>query len=154
MNRVTIRIFVGLFALVLSTTVVAKTDADFTDNGDGTVTDNETGLMWQQTDNNTTMSWSMALQYCVNLTLASHDDWRLPNIKELGSLVDPLRENPATYSVFTGVNIDWYYSGTPSIVSVPGDNDTFAVHFQKGEISYRDNDYSPHNAYVRCVRGG
>jgi hypothetical protein len=69
----------------------------YTDNGDGTVTDNVTGLMWQQSpDTNEDgqigapdkLSYAEAGVYCENLTLAGYDDWRLPDIKTLYSLMD------------------------------------------------------------------
>lgn len=61
---------------------------NFTDNGDGTITDLATGLMWQQADDGNTYDWESALSYAEALTLADHDDWRLPNAKELQSIVD------------------------------------------------------------------
>jgi arylsulfatase A-like enzyme len=63
----------------------------FVDNEDGTISDNATGLMWQQADDKTTRNWENALQYCENLTLAGHSDWRLPNAKELHSIIDYTR---------------------------------------------------------------
>ena len=60
----------------------------FADNGDGTVTDNATGLMWMQTDSGEGMNWEGSLGYCESLDLAGYDDWRLPNAKELQSIVD------------------------------------------------------------------
>ena len=64
---------------------------NFTSNGDGTITDSATGLMWQQSDNGTTYDWQNALSYAENITLAGHSDWRLPNAKELQSIVDYTR---------------------------------------------------------------
>ena len=61
---------------------------DFVDNGDGTVTDNATGLMWSQNDNGEAINWEVALAYAENGTVAGYDDWRLPNIKELQSIAD------------------------------------------------------------------
>jgi hypothetical protein len=61
---------------------------DFVDNGDGTVTDKATGLMWSQDDNGETVYWEDALAYAESATLADYDDWRLPNIKELQSIAD------------------------------------------------------------------
>ena len=99
---------------------------DFTDNGDGTVTDAATGLMWQQADNGAGKTWKEALSYAENLVLAGHDDWRLPNAKELQSILDYTR-SPATHGtaaidpVFTctaiadeggGVNYPFYWAGT------------------------------------------
>ncbi len=74
----------------------------FVDNGDGTVSDTCTGLMWQQDTADTNgdgvielgplssdrRPWCEALAFCENLTFAGHDDWRLPNIRELQSIVD------------------------------------------------------------------
>ncbi|MBI9053159.1 MAG: DUF1566 domain-containing protein [Bacteroidales bacterium] len=64
---------------------------DFTDNGDGTVSDNATGLMWQQSDDGNIRDWENALSYSENLTLGEHSDWRLPSAKELQSIVDYTR---------------------------------------------------------------
>jgi hypothetical protein len=68
---------------------------NFLDNGDGTVTDLSTGLMWQQEDSKTGMNWEDALILAENLDLAGYDDWRLPNAKELQSIVDYSR-SPST----------------------------------------------------------
>ncbi len=70
---------------------------DFVDNGDSTITDNATGLMWQQADDGTARDWEESLEYAENFELAGHDDWRLPSIKELQSIVDYTR-SPATTS--------------------------------------------------------
>ena len=63
----------------------------FTDNGDGTVTDHELGLMWSKTDNNGNINWIQAekwVKYTFPLTLEkNYDNWRLPTLKELKSLV-------------------------------------------------------------------
>ncbi|HEY9079717.1 DUF1566 domain-containing protein [Magnetovibrio sp.] len=68
---------------------------DFVDNGDGTVTDRALGLTWQQSDDGQSRDWPQALRYCENLALAGHDDWRLPNVKELQSIVDYTKNDPA-----------------------------------------------------------
>ena len=60
----------------------------FTDNGDGTVTDNVAGLMWQQIPDDGDFTWDEAIIYAENLELAGYDDWRLPTAKELFSLID------------------------------------------------------------------
>ncbi|MBN1178305.1 MAG: DUF1566 domain-containing protein [Anaerolineae bacterium] len=78
----------------------------YTDNGDGTVTDNVTTLMWQQSpdrDGNGTIDaadkliYDDAVTYCQNLTLAGHTDWRLPDIKTLYSLIDFSGLDPSGY---------------------------------------------------------
>lgn len=78
----------------------------FVDNGDGTITDNATGLMWVKEPgaiggvwgtpgSPTPMNWDLAIDRCLALNYAGHDDWRLPNIKELMTLVDFSTRNPA-----------------------------------------------------------
>ena len=61
---------------------------NFVDNGDGTITDQATGLMWQKSDSGQGMIWKDALSYSENLQLAGYSDWRLPNAKELQSIID------------------------------------------------------------------
>jgi len=67
----------------------------FSDTGDGSIADKATGLTWQKDDSHSTMNFVEALKYCENLMLSGKDDWRLPNAKELQSIVDYSRA-PAT----------------------------------------------------------
>lgn len=71
---------------------------DFTNNGNGTITDNATGLMWTQSDSGYGMDWESALSYCEVLYAAGFDDWRLPDAKELQSIVDYSRSPDTTQS--------------------------------------------------------
>ena len=64
---------------------------NFMDNANGTISDTATGLMWQQADDGIERDWENALSYAENLVLASYSDWRLPNAKELQSIVDYTR---------------------------------------------------------------
>jgi hypothetical protein len=67
-----------------------------TGSGAGTVTDNLTGLMWAKDADATRLKdWKEALAYCNTLILGGHDDWRLPNVKELLSLIDFGKSDPA-----------------------------------------------------------
>ncbi len=59
---------------------------DFLDNSDQTISDNATGLMWQQSDMERA-NWDDAISECENASTAAHSDWRLPNVKELQSIV-------------------------------------------------------------------
>jgi len=84
---------------------------NFVDNGDGTISDLATGLMWQKSDDGVSRDWEEALKYAEDLELAGHNDWRLPNAKELQSIVDYTRSpqtsaSPAINPVFetTGIN--------------------------------------------------
>jgi len=67
----------------------------FVDNGDGTITDSATCLMWMKNDNGAGVLWENALNYAENLVYAGYSDWRLPDAKELQSIVDYTR-SPAT----------------------------------------------------------
>ena len=62
--------------------------SSYTENGDGTVTDNVTDLMWQQIPANAGLSWQEAVNYCKSLELAGYSDWRMPTLKELFSISD------------------------------------------------------------------
>ncbi len=87
----------------------------FTDNGDGTVTDNLTGLMWAKDANiDGYKTWDDAIDYCNALDHAGHDDWRLPNILELHSLIDIAHYGAALPDghPFTGVQSYHYWSST------------------------------------------
>ena len=103
---------------------------DFRDNGDNTVTDNATGLTWQKSDDGQTRDWLGALQYCEALTLAGHDDWRLPNIKELQSIVDYSRHDPALDQRFLKQSDKnaWFWSSTTH-----GDNISMASYICFGK---------------------
>lgn len=95
---------------------------DFHDEGDGTVVDRATGLVWSKADSGKPLDWTGALAWAEGLVLAGHDDWRLPHAKELQSLVDygrapdatdPARHGPAIDPVFTVTDPDaWGWSST------------------------------------------
>lgn len=95
----------------------------FTDNGDGTVTDNLTGLTWLKSANCFGLeTWAQALSAANGLASgncgltdgSSAGDWRLPNLRELHSLIDYGHYNPALPNghPFTGVQSDYYWSST------------------------------------------
>jgi len=70
----------------------------FQENGDQTVSDLATGLMWQQADDGIPRNWKDALAYAENLDLAGYHNWRLPHAKELQSIVDYSRAPEVTKS--------------------------------------------------------
>lgn len=77
----------------------------FKDNGDSTITDLATGLIWQKFDSKKGMDWSSAFHYANDLKVGGYDDWRLPTVKELQSIVDYTISNwgtatPAIDSIF------------------------------------------------------
>ena len=74
---------------------------DFVDNGDGTITDKSTGLMWSQYDNGEGITWEEALNWVEQKNsekYLGYSDWRLPNVKELQSIVDYSRSPQTTNS--------------------------------------------------------
>jgi len=112
---------------------------NFSEKHNGAVTDRATGLIWQQDDSKTSMNFIDALGYCENLSLAGQGDWRLPNVKELQSLVDYSRSpetsnSAAIAAVFNSTAIlnednskDFanYWSSTTHINLVNGANATY-----------------------------
>ena len=88
---------------------------EFVDNGDGTVTDRVTNLMWVQETDNNGRDWEASIQHCEDLVFAEHDDWKLPSNKELSSTVDLRRQKPAINTEFFP-DTDYkayYWSRTP-----------------------------------------
>lgn len=70
------------------------------DNHDGTVTDHATGLMWEKSGSPGTLKYENALEYVKKLNqdkFAQHDDWRLPTVDELASLLEPEMKNKDLY---------------------------------------------------------
>jgi hypothetical protein len=115
---------------------------DFVDNGDGTITDTATGLMWLKDDSGAfgvgddsdgKLNWEQALAWAESLEHAGYDDWRLPTAKELQSIVDYTRspdttDSPALDPVFDSTSIldeegdvDWahYWTNTSHFDGAP-----------------------------------
>ena len=90
----------------------------FVDNGDGTITDSATGLMWMENDNEVGVLWEDALSYAENLEYAGYNDWRLPNAKELQSIVDYTRSPDTT----SAAAIDSLFDST-QIINEAGETD-------------------------------
>jgi hypothetical protein len=132
------------------------------DNGDGTVTDWNTGLMWKQCSEGqneqgcagtaSVFDWQAALQVPDTLNVsggyAGHTDWRLPNIKELRSIVEEACFSPA-------INSD-RFPNTPhanfwsSSVTVGQSGYSWYVYFRYGVVSYYGNRSG--ERHVRLVR--
>jgi hypothetical protein len=137
----------------------------YTDNGNGTVTDSATGLVWQKCsagdaledcsgsdENNRYYSWSKAISYCELLILGGISDWRLPNINELRSIAD--------YSKSTAPKIDtsafpntsssrYYFSSTHHVANTWR---VMAISFNSGLVTNVGKEYVYQNR-VRCVAG-
>ena len=143
-------------------------DPRFIDNGDGTVTDELTGLIWLKNANcpNGTKVWSASLTFANSLydgwtgdasggdcglsDGSSAGAWRLPNVRELHSLIDFASTNPAlpVGHPFTGVQMSYYWSSTKELISA---GHAWVVYMYHGNVNSGDTDTSH---YVWPVRGG
>ncbi len=145
----------------------------FTDNADGTVTDNLTGLMWLKDANcaytisynpdiwgNGCVTWQHALDFVAGINSGTysncqggHADWRLPNTKELRSLVDYSKWSPALPAghPFTNAQADYYWSSTTNTYPAFTDN-AWGVRLDIGDVSCHGK--TVNCSYVWPVRGG
>lgn len=127
---------------------------EFVDNGDGTITDHSTDLMWMQADNGTGIDWQNALVYAENFELAGYKDWRLPNVKELQGIVDYSYSPSAPEVENQGAAIDPLFYCTP-IVNEGGDPDfgyywtSTSANFTSGQPYY----YAWYVAFGMAVDG-
>ena len=155
----------GVSAQTCNTSSVTATtpDSQLTDNGNGTITDTKTGLMWKKclegvtgnlcdTGAATTFTWQTALQQpgAVNVSgFATHQNWRLPNIKELTSIVEKQCYDPAiNLNRFPNTPSSVVWSGSP-FAGFP--SSAWYVYFNNGGsyLINRSNYFQ-----VRLVRGG
>ena len=86
----------------------------FTDNGNGTMTDNMTGLVWLQNVSTSSYTWANGITYCEGLTTGG-SDWRMPNVRELRSLVNYGQSEQYTWLNglgFSNVQSSFYWAGT------------------------------------------
>lgn len=121
----------------------------YTDNGNGTITDNVTTLVWQKQDDGVAKAWADAITYCDNLTLGGQTDWRLPVRIELVSIIDYGRSRPAINTTyFPNTTFTYYWSSTTNAGFTTG---AWSVHFSEGSSDYWNK---TDTYYARCVRGG
>ena len=122
---------------------------EFVDQGDGTVSDLATGLMWSQDDSGFGMNWEDALAWVQTKNdenYLGHDDWRLPNAKELQSIVDYTRSPDTTESAA----IDPVFDAT-EITNEAGQADY--GHYWSGTTHVRADGDASSGAYVAFGRG-
>jgi hypothetical protein len=130
---------------ITSPTTIAN---HFTDNGDGTITDNLTQLIWQKIPNANLFTWEQAISYAEGLTIGTNSDWRLPNIKELQSINNELTTNPSVFApYFSSVGVHNYWSST----SLP--NQTTKAWYWNTQFGITTYDLKTNTNYVICVRG-
>jgi hypothetical protein len=118
------------------------------DNGNGTVTDESTGLMWQQETPTKETTLNQSITYCKKLKLGGYTDWRLPTIKELNTIVDYNRCNPAIDSdLFPNTPPLTYWTSTIRQIHA-GYN--WVIEFATGGTG---GGYTQDKMCVRAVRG-
>jgi hypothetical protein len=113
----------------------------FIDNGNFTLTDRLTGLIWEKQPIGFEMSWEDALGYCNTLRLGGYKDWRLPNRRELLSLVHVGEGFPVNWfnsQGFIGLQEDYYWSSTTYSSDT---NDAWYVNFFFGEVEKFDKSF-------------
>ena len=113
------------------------------------LTDSKTGLMWQDNSaaKHTKKDWKGALAFCNELRLAGHDDWRLPNIKELIQILSTKPRDGGMKKGFNYVGASGYYWSS----SADESNEEFAwmMNFKRG---YEYINYKSYERHIRCVR--
>lgn len=115
-------------AACLGTIPATSPTSRFIDNNDGTATDTRTGLMWMrcslgQTWTGTTCTgtatqyrWADALSQAQSTSFATYTDWRLPNVKELVSIVERRCANPAVNETIFPATSTWgYWTNSPNV---------------------------------------
>ena len=133
-----------------------ESPVNYTDNNNGTLTDNYTGLIWRKcpqgmlgndckTGSPTLREWSKARVECENLNFAGKSGWRMPTLKELQSIVDSGSFDPSINKKFFIGTDDPYWTLT-SPAEYPASK--FTVLFTDGSVYYRD---SNNFAATRCV---
>jgi len=152
-------------------TVRAGVPLSYTDNGDGTITDNNTGLIWEKkvpgsgclhcVDNTyfwsgngsqeTVWDWLDDVNAEGGTGFAGHNDWRIPNIKELLSIIDHERVNPAVNPVFVPTaavttNSNYWSASTDAL-----NTNAWFVDFING---FKGGGPKNDTFHVRAVRGG
>ena len=137
-------------ARAVRSSTTPTTITNFTDNNDGTITDNVTGLMWQKSPATTTYTWEQALAFAENLTASTYADWRLPNIKELVSLNNETTNAPSINTTFfPTVASTRYWSSTTQFA--PGSTSAWFNDFQNSGIT--SYDLKTVSYPIICVRG-
>ena len=164
---------IGSLILTISSTSSAQTIKDYIKNDwpdsryqvhdNGTATDTYTGLMWKVCSEGQTWSslatcsgtatihnWQEALELAISASFAGFEDWRLPNIVELRSIVSYDRYNPAiNITVFPSTQSSYYWSSSPIAYN---SYEARLVYFYDGDDYYTSHARDTKN-FVRLVRG-
>ena len=134
-----------LIVLILSVFFMSGCSEKFIDSKDEVFADPATGLIWQTTD--TKKDWEGAITYCEELKYANHQDWYLPSIRALETIVVITNPGIAIDLVaFPQTKPSHYWSST----TYEGrDSAAYAIDFSNGMTI---SDEKAFELYVRCIR--
>ncbi|MCF7983824.1 MAG: DUF1566 domain-containing protein [Thiohalocapsa sp.] len=134
----------------------------FTDDGDGTLTDSATGLQWKRCSEGQSWTgaacsgsaaagnWQFALQLAEDAQFAGHSDWRVPNVKELGGLVERACTQPAIDAgAFPDTPPASFWSSSPSAF---GGDSRWLIRFENGYGIFAGSGTQGHVRLVRDTR--
>ncbi|MDQ1340909.1 MAG: hypothetical protein QG567_2067 [Campylobacterota bacterium] len=114
------------------------------------VFDNQTNLSWQ--DNRdakiTTRSFKEAISWCEEFAFAGYDDWRLPSVDELFTIVDKIKQKPAIKDGFKYIISSYYWTSTEH------EKNTGRSWFVSFDNGYRYSYHQKRKFFIRCVRDG
>lgn len=160
-----------IFGLLLHINVIAQTclstaeetapEENFIENGDGTVTDITTGLMWMQcsvgqiwsvggcSGDPSELNWQQALQFAHGLQYADFDGWRIPNMKELATIAERNCVRPSiNEDIFPATPSDDFWTSTPSVTDPER---AWVIAFFNSSNSLKDKDLFVFTRLVRTV---
>lgn len=147
--------------LLIGTAQLLAGTGRFRDNGDGTVTDADTGLMWEQKDDSgglhdkdltygldwMTTTWISDVNTEGGTGFAEYNDWRAPTIQELQSILDYSRFSPAAIDPVFGPTVPSDYWSSTSRAGYP--SQAWVVYFGNGNVGAHSKSDA---LYVRAVR--
>jgi hypothetical protein len=146
--------FYTILSVILLTAHVAYAGR-LMDNGDGTISDKVSNLMWQRQDDDTERYWEEAKRYCSGLTLAGHTDWRMPTLRELLTIVDKNKTNPAINTKYFPVGVSHAYPNTVDSrcwTSTPKARQTYEMYYVNFYDGHHMESWRSASRRVRCVR--
>ncbi|WP_372767205.1 DUF1566 domain-containing protein [Pseudoalteromonas sp.] len=156
--------FPALAQICLSTVPETTPTSQFTISNDGTVTDNLTGIMWMRCSigqswdaNNQTctggleqLTWQQALKMASEYKYAGFDDWQLPNVKELSSIVDRQCVDAAiNQTLFPATLAQNYWTSTSGVGTA---SQAWAVAFYSGKTNLRSKASDIHLRLMRYAK--
>ena len=110
----------------------------FVKNGDHTISDSKTGLMWAAKDNGCPINWHNALTYCRNFKDGGYTDWRMPTLDELASIYDSEEKNKKGYCINKLIEI----TASTCWAAETRDNLGGRYNFKYGEVYWLRKSYS------------